>query len=208
MSNTYDTPVAAPITQEEPEGMSMVRSVFERASNAIVEASRLSKEIAEIRTQLDAIKREVEEVQRRNRELDEMLTTTRQQRDEARGKLYDTERELAAVRSQLAMATDQLNTSIAKSNNLSDLLDKKSHDYDQAMDLYRDADKAKTEAEQRLKDIEEFAGRAFGLVRPTPSPTAPANPVPSTDGGTVGSVESEPQAAVEEGYYSASHQRF
>ena len=91
-------PIPAP-THDEPEDMGAVRSIFDRAANAIVEASRLSKEVAALRSEFDTLKWDMEYLRARNRELDEMLAQTRAQRDEALSQVHAFRNELVEAKS-------------------------------------------------------------------------------------------------------------
>jgi chromosome segregation ATPase len=183
---------AAP-SHDEPEGMSMVRQVFERASNAIVEASKLAKELEQIRQEVEQIKRDLDYMRARNKELDEMLATTRQQRDEARQSAADTTAKLSQATSELDSTKYHLEQMTNQRNTLEEQVRKLNEDLSQAMDSWHKSDQAKDEAQAKLKEIEDFAQRAFALVRPTQSTTPPANDgVQSTAPEVVSSNHPEP----------------
>lgn len=182
--NTYNT---TQVQSDEPEGMSAVRQVFERASNAIVEASKLSKEVAALRSEVDAMKHDIEYVRARNRELDEQLAMTRQQRDEARQEVERLKSELSSVQSNATHLQYSLDEANRRIEALSGDLQNTKQDRDRAYDEWHKADTAKSAAEEKLRDIEDFATKAFSLVRPTQSAT-------TVDGGP----SSEPQQASSE----------
>lgn len=72
--------VAPKVNEQE---INMVRDVFERMAQAVVGISGATQEIASIREELASLKRDIETTQARNRELDEMVTHVRRERDEA-----------------------------------------------------------------------------------------------------------------------------
>lgn len=112
MTNDGTTGIqVAPI--QETEDMSHVRSIFDRALNAIVQASELAIQVNELTATVATIKAdfektvndlkiEVEHVRSQNRWLDEQLASVRKQRDEAIN-------ECVRVNSVLANTNDEHN---------------------------------------------------------------------------------------------------
>src|ERR1700723_1814246 len=90
-SGSVNIPQEAP--QEDSE-MTTVKAVFEKASNAIVDASRLKVEVGDLRAAVDGLRQEVEKVRSQNQWLDEQLTNVRGQRDKATGELSAAREEL------------------------------------------------------------------------------------------------------------------
>lgn len=77
------SPNPAPITLMSEAEMKTMHSIFARAADTIVEASRLAVEVRELSQTVNALKTEVEAFRSRNNWLDEQLTSTRTTRDEA-----------------------------------------------------------------------------------------------------------------------------
>jgi len=110
---TQQGPVAANdnIKQEAPaeDGeMRIVREVFEKASNAIVDASRLKIEVSHLRAAVEGLRSEVEKVRSQNQWLDEQLTNVRSQRDKATGELNEATRALAAAQDNIRVREDHI----------------------------------------------------------------------------------------------------
>ncbi len=70
-----------PTTQDND--MNIVRKVFEKAANAMVDASQLAKEVAELREAVASLRAEVESLRENNKWLDEQIVVLRRARDEA-----------------------------------------------------------------------------------------------------------------------------
>lgn len=78
---------------QEDNEMARVTEVFDKARNAIIDASRLAKEVAALRETVETVKTDLQGLRERNAFLDDMLASVRRQRDEA-------ETELAATKAQ------------------------------------------------------------------------------------------------------------
>ncbi len=71
------------VASTEDGEMSKVREIFERALNAIVAATQLSKEVEQLRGDVSTLRGEIDSVRAYNQRLDVELTATREQRDQA-----------------------------------------------------------------------------------------------------------------------------
>lgn len=85
-------------TTQEDADMATVRAVFEKASNAIVEASRLGRLVGELEAKVTALAQDLDWLRERNKSLDEQLNYVRKARDEAQEKVHDLERESRQLR--------------------------------------------------------------------------------------------------------------
>ena len=89
MSEYQGSQTAPAVTESD---MNFVRSIFERMANSVVEASRAAPELANLRSEVEAFRKDVQEMRTKNTYLDEELTRARQERDEAKaeaGRLND-----------------------------------------------------------------------------------------------------------------------
>lgn len=73
------------VTQED---INMFSQMFSKLSNIIVQASEVGRELPQLRSEIASLRTEGEDIRKRNAELDELLHTTRQQRDEAQSKVH------------------------------------------------------------------------------------------------------------------------
>lgn len=163
------SPVQNPTpTQDEPEGMSAVRQVFDRAANAIVDASKLAKEVAAIRNELDNMKRDMDYLRARNKELDEMLATTRAQRDEAQAAVQRLNSELNQAKAEIEGLTSAKTSAEHVIEGLRHELDQSRKDRDEYANEWHKVDAELAKAKAQLEEIQEFAQRAFGLHKPQP----------------------------------------
>ncbi len=89
------------VVSTEDGEMSKVREIFERALNAIVQASQLSKDMAQLRSEFNALHSDVENLRQRNTDLDNELASTREQRDQYLRDKHAAIDELNQVKAQL-----------------------------------------------------------------------------------------------------------
>lgn len=68
------------VTQED---ITMFGQMFAKLSTIIVDASELGQQMPELRKEIDQLRGDIDDYRKRNQELDEILHTTRVQRDEA-----------------------------------------------------------------------------------------------------------------------------
>ncbi len=85
----------------EDNEMGKVREIFERALNAMVQASQLSKDFASLRAEFDVLRSEMESVRADNVRLDNELVATREQRDQYAKDKYAALDELNKVQAEL-----------------------------------------------------------------------------------------------------------
>lgn len=71
----------SPVPSEED--MNLFRSMFERAANALTQASELAGKVAALSAEIDALKADIEASRKHNAWLDEHLAQVRQERDKA-----------------------------------------------------------------------------------------------------------------------------
>ena len=95
-----ESPYYTQPTEDDAE-MRKVAEVFDKARNAIIDSSRLAKEVAELRAVVESFKRDLEGLRERNATLDEALANTRRQRDDA-------QTENVQLRSDLSIANAKI----------------------------------------------------------------------------------------------------
>lgn len=91
MTYVDQTPPSPAVTESE---MNAVQSVFQRMATTIVEASKLSSDVNELRNTVEAMKRDLESQRNNNAWLDSQLAETRRAKDEAVTELLDTKDQL------------------------------------------------------------------------------------------------------------------
>jgi len=166
--------------------MSHIRSVFDRAANAIVQASELSVQVQALSEEVKGLHSDIEYVRNRNRELDTILSDVRDQRDKAQTEVLAKVEALNQAESRVASLTISLDS---RDRQIADLeaklaqATKERDDYAyQSMDL---TDKLSV-SQAKLEKIEDFAKSLFPIGKSEAAsvlatPVAPAwdNP-PST----------------------------
>lgn len=142
------------------------KSLAEKAANAIVDASKLSGELVQLRSEFESLKHDMDYVRARNRELDQNLSEVRQARDKA---ITDLAERDTTVRNQAV----ELERASSKVNDLSDRnaalwneieAVKKERD-DHGMKVM-ELEEALASANAKLAEIEEFAGKFLGDRKP------------------------------------------
>lgn len=87
--------------------MNAVKDMFSRMANFIVEASQLTREVSNLRFEVDVIRRDLETAHNRNRALDDALMQAQKERDEARAELAVVREASALVERELTRLTDE-----------------------------------------------------------------------------------------------------
>lgn len=167
---------------QESDEMTHIRSIFDRAANAIVEASELNKQVQELRSTVDALKQDVDRIRAQNSWLDEQLTNVRRARDEANGKLQNAEGEVASLKEQLEAskrANEDLNAQLTAARQV---LDQTKHERDDYGMKHMAAQEELEKANAALAKFEEV----LSGLRPKPVQEQTATPPYSP------SVQTEP----------------
>lgn len=175
MSNGITATQVSPIVQEDD--MSKVRELFDRAANAIVQASELAKQVNELSASVDALRRDVERMRSQNEWLDSQLADTRRQRDEAireNGTLRDTASADARTIADLRMTVDANAIKVA---DLSNALAHERSARDDAELHAMDLEDKLTIANATLEKIKA----SLGLTPPEPTPEPMAVPAPAPE---------------------------
>lgn len=149
--------------------MGYIRDFVAKIAEALVAATELPKQMADLKIGMDALNSDLERTKARNIELDTLLADTRRQRDEA-------EQALSQARSDLAKAeTDARNAHVEVDDyhnklraTLDDLVNARKERDDYGLKHMAAEDRA-NEAEGKLKKLRE----AMGMDEPNPTPTPP-----------------------------------
>lgn len=166
----------SPVPTEED--MTRFRQMIDNALNSILAASELSKQLLSLQGQFAELKQDMEYVRARNRELDQSLADVRGQRDQAMRERDAERSQNVEISSQLSHAHDESARALAEIADLKAHLETARKDRDHAYAEWDKADRAKTEAEDKLSSIEEMARGMFGLAKPKPEPVNPTQAYP------------------------------
>ena len=168
----------APV-QEDAE-MANIRSVFDKALNAVVAMSQLSKDVESLRSQVNDLTAQVTRLRSWNEQLDETLHHVRQERDQAQ---TETRR-----LTELASASDYtINTLRAE-------LEASRSAHATTTDMLHHAEQGRDTAELKVMDLEDQvkaltdklaaiydAARSILPPEPTPLPPMQAQVIPITE---------------------------
>lgn len=167
------------VTHPSEAEMMSIRNIFDRAANAIVQASELAKQVAELEGKFASLTRDFETMLSRNNELVQSLQEVRGQRDtamaerdQAKAKILDLEEN---VEHNNSVVMEQIKTIHALEAKLASM----TLDRDNAVDEWHRADTGKATAEAKLHNIQ----KALGLPEATPTPVVEPKPEPTTEGG-------------------------
>lgn len=170
----------------QEEDMAKVREVFQKALDAIIAATELSKQVQAMRGDVDKLRKDIEDTQARNIELDRMLSDTRRQRDEA-------EQALSQARKERDEATAKANNLQALQANTQDLLDRARTERDRFHMDYVDEEftglaiqEALDKANAKLEALHKAMGMEFKPFSPNlPEPAVPevAQAIPTAPSG-------------------------
>ena len=110
-----DFQVEAQHVSTTEDEMTQAANIFAKMRDAVIDASHLAGEVAELRKAVGDLRREVEVLRRDNHWLDEQLTTMRKSRDDAmaeagdaKAKLHEVQRDRDQWSSNHARISDQL----------------------------------------------------------------------------------------------------
>ena len=166
---TTATTVLAPISPAEGEvDMSVIKQVFDRGLNAIVDASHLRQELNDLRLLVADLKADIERVRDQNKWLDESLQRVRQERDAAQKAEAEANTEvtrLRAVNEDLVYRNGLQSNMIADLNHQNTLLLKERDDYGlQVMDL----EERLKATQDKLDKVLSIAGSILGVGSQAP----------------------------------------
>lgn len=179
MDNGNTAVSISPVPSEDE--MSGIRQIFERAANAIVQASELARQVTDLQAKFDKLNGDMEYILSRNQELITSLNEVRGQRDTAMRERDEANNQIHSQGNTITQLQETNTYQAGVINDLRAKLEAMTNDRDIALDEWHKADEAKALAEGKLADIEAHMAKAFGLARPEPTHT-PVN-VPIEDHG-------------------------
>ena len=167
----------APITEDD---MNRVKSILQRAADAIVCASQMANDIAAMRAELDALKADSERLRNQNNALDEALNHSREMRDNQARELASTKDQLAEVTRELEQAKNDNVVLANQSNRLNESLVKAEQERDQWADEADKLSKERDTAHAKLDSIHVALGLTPQAMQ-APTPTPPVDIVAGSD---------------------------
>jgi len=178
MSDGNTATQVSPIVEEHE--VSYIRTVFDKAANAIVQASELAKEVNSLREQVEALRKDMEYVRQRNVELDNLLNDVRQARDHAQAeahRLTQVNAEITTQNTSLTYERDNLSDKLKTANDTISTLRRERDDAAiEAMRLQEELDKVMV----KFNDIVSFAKGLVAENAP-PAPVPQPEPVPVSE---------------------------
>lgn len=176
------TQAQAPLPTETE--MASIRSMIDRALNAVVDASKLAETVKTITLELDSLKHEIGTVRDNNRWLDEQLSRVRKERDDVQAEAKANADKAHSLEMEVGRLTDSNNVQAKIIEDLRQQLaqaKKERDDYGlEAMQANESLTKAQAEV-AKIKDIVQSLFPAKPEPKPEPVSEAhatQANPTP------------------------------
>ncbi len=160
--------------------MATVREVFQKALDAIVAATSLSKQVQQMQADMDGLRRTFDEVHARNVELDRMLADTRRQRDEAEQAASALRNELASTKNNANELDQLVHEQQVEQDRLRSENEAIRNERNAAQDQSLALEDALAKANAKLKTIHDGMGVPFTPfgVAPKPAPAPQPEPAP------------------------------
>lgn len=160
MTDTYATPAV----QEEPE-MTKVKEIFDRALNALVDASSLAKTVEQLKTDLEGLKVQVTHYRNTISNQDDQITRLRQDRDAARTAQYQAEDNSRHINNELVVIKRE-NDSLTQSNvRLNERISEVSKERDEAQFKLLELQEAHTELTKKLESVQASLESVFSVFK-------------------------------------------
>ena len=159
------------LTTEEVSQMRVISDAFDKARNAVLEGSKLSREIAALRAEFEAFKTEMQSLRERNATLDEALTNTRRQRDEALQLANDRMEDIARLSNENHTLTENRDYWSRIASERAATIAQVSERVDNLTELSEALEKERDELRAKLELIE-------GVLHPQASTTVQPHPHP------------------------------
>lgn len=169
-----DTTTTVPAATEGE--MAHIKQIFERAANAIVQASELSKQVGELQAQFTSLKNDLEHFRQRNAELDTMLSDVRTQRDKAIEERDSATRNARDLDETCYNQQNTISNLKAEVEDIRNKLNRALTDSDSWMQAAEKSDNDLQAANSKLAKLRE----ALGIVEPKAEPTPVPQPVAQT----------------------------
>lgn len=172
--------------------MSTFRAMFERAAQAIVDASHLGQRVNELSDQVASLRNQVETATRNNEYLAEQLTQARHERDDVRRELSDTSNAYAQARAEIASKADEIAVKDNTIANLRQAVANVEREADENMLRALKAEEELDKVKAMLNDAQAWYERVKAIMEP-PAPETPALPAPTGDSPYKGETYGESQ---------------
>jgi chromosome segregation ATPase len=187
-----DVSLATP--QAEDQEMGKVREIFDRALNALVDATSLAKDVETLKNDLDTLKGQVTHYRNTIANQDDQITRLRQDRDAARTAQYQAEDDQRHKANELVVVkreNDAMNTANVR---LNDRISEITKERDDAQFKLLELQEAHTTLSKKMDAIKGHFEAMFGFqepARPEPAPT-PEPVVPEPEPTPTSRWEGEP----------------
>jgi hypothetical protein len=166
MSNvSYATP------QVEDQEMGRVREIFDRALNALVDASTLAKEVEQVKSDLEGLKAQVTHYRNTIANQDDQITRLRQDRDAARTAQYHAEDEARHQVTKLENLTRETESLSSANVRLNERITEVSKERDEAQFKLLELTEAHNELSKKLDTIKSLFGTVATPVTLPPEPS-------------------------------------
>jgi len=189
MSNLYDAMSQVAPAVEDQE-MGKVREIFDRALNALVDASALAKTVEQLKTDLEGLKVQVTHYRNTISNQDDQITRLRQDRDAARTAQYQAEDSVRHMTTDLENTKRDLSSMAEANVRLNDRLSAMAKEKDDAQFQLLELQEVHAALSKKMDTIRDLFGVAVAkppesVYVPEPAPVIDwpkvAEPVPPSE---------------------------
>ena len=184
----FSLPQDRPPSEEE---MNVVRNLFAKAADAIVNASVLGKRVKELEQSVSSLTAQVESMKSYNEHLIEEIANLRNQKQELQTKINEMQTEVSTSRQQMAQRDHEISELQSLHNSHVETIARLQRESDAWMQKHTVADSLANTFKAKLRDLMDLAKDVDILVNP---PTPTAAPVPEDFHNPVGQLAGTGQA--------------
>lgn len=186
----FSLPQDRPPSEEE---MNVVRNLFAKAADAIVNASVLGKRVKELEQSVSSLTAQVESMKSYNEHLIEEIANLRNQKQELQTKINEMQTEVSTSRQQMAQRDHEIGELQSLHNSHVETIARLQRESDDWMQKHTVADSLANTFKAKLRDLMDLAKDVDILVNP-PAPPVPEVPVPEDFHNPVGQLAGTGQA--------------
>lgn len=187
-----------PAPQEQEPEMSKVREIFDRALNALVEASSLAKTVEQLRVDLEGLKVQVTHYRNTISNQDDQITRLRQDRDAARTAQYQAEDNTRHLTNDLENSKREVDSLSSANSRLNDRITEVTKERDDAQFKLLELQEAHSALSKKMDDIKSHMQSLFNIAEKAagsdnPSPPSPQEVVTAPPPTPVAYPEEQPK---------------
>lgn len=163
-----DTAYVSPHVEDQEMGK--IREIFDRALNAMVDATTLAKSVEQLRTDLDSLKTQVTHYRNTIANQDDQITRLRQERDAARTSQYQAEDHSRHMATELENNKREVESLASSNVRLNDRISELTKERDDAQFKLLELTESHSALSKKLDEVKTHMQSLFGLAVPLHEP--------------------------------------